>query len=159
MPYSEVASLANVPEAQLRSICRMLMTSNFLCEPKADEVAHNNVSSTFITNSGFVDWASFITQVSMRAAAQMTDATEKWGTASKKNETAFNLAMKTDMPLIDFISKSPEMTKLFAAYMKNVQNSEGTSLKHLVHGYDWAQLKDAVVVDVNWKQHVLVISD
>lgn len=30
-------------EARLRSICRMLMTSNFPCEPKADEVAHNSL--------------------------------------------------------------------------------------------------------------------
>lgn len=131
----------------------MLMTSNFLCEPKADEVAHNNVSSTFITNPGFADWATFITQFSMPAAAHMTDATEKWGQTSKKNETAVNLAMKTDMPLFDFISKSPDMTKLFAAYMKNVQNSEGTNLKHLVHGYDWAKFGDGVVVDVSYFSH------
>ncbi len=148
VPYSELASLANVPVTQLRSVCRMLMTSNLLCEPVPDEVAHNNVSSMFITNPGFTDWATFITQFSMPAAAHMTEATQKWGQTDKKNETAVGLALGTDKPLFDFISESPKLSKLFAAYMKNVQGGDGTNLRHLIKGFDWASLNDAVVVDV-----------
>ncbi|EHL03820.1 putative Sterigmatocystin 8-O-methyltransferase [Glarea lozoyensis 74030] len=55
------------------------------------EIAHNAVSKTFVGNPGLVDWALFMTQFSMPTAAKMVEATEKWGSTSKKNETAFNL--------------------------------------------------------------------
>ncbi|EPE30001.1 S-adenosyl-L-methionine-dependent methyltransferase [Glarea lozoyensis ATCC 20868] len=148
VPYSEIATVAGVPEIQLRSVCRMAMTSNLLCEPKVGEIAHNAVSKTFVGNPGLVDWALFMTQFSMPTAAKMVEATEKWGSTSKKNETAFNLAMDTDLPLFDFVKKSPEMTKQFAGYMRNVQSSEKTHIRHLVSGYDWKSLGNAVVVDV-----------
>ena len=78
---------------------------------------------------------------------------QKWGETSKKNETAVNLAMKTDMPLFDLISKSPDMSKLFVAYGKNIKNSARTSLKHLVHCYDCEKPKDAVIVDLSATFH------
>ncbi|KAL3420845.1 hypothetical protein PVAG01_07290 [Phlyctema vagabunda] len=149
VPYFNLASISGVPESQLRSVARMAMTSNFLSESKPGEVAHNAVSRTFVTNSALVDWALFVTQSSMPAAAKFVEATEKWGSMSKKNETAVNIAMDTNLPLFDFISQSPEMTQQFIAYMKNVQTSEGTHIRHLVAGYNWASLKDSIVVDVS----------
>ncbi|KAL2061151.1 hypothetical protein VTL71DRAFT_7424 [Oculimacula yallundae] len=148
VPYSEIATIASVPETQLKSVCRMAMTSNLLCEPKEGEVAHNVVSRTFVSNPGLVDWALFMTQFSMPTAAKMVEATEKWGDTSKKNETAFNIAMDTELPLFDFVKKSPEMTKQFAGYMRNVQSSEKTHIRHLVSGYNWKSLGTALVVDV-----------
>ncbi len=148
MSYFEVASITGVPEVQLRSVARMAMTSNFLCEPVLGELAHNAVSALFVTNPALLDWAMFMTQFSMPAAAKLVEATEKWGTTSAKNQTAVNVAFDTDLPLFDFIQQSPEMTKQFAAYMKNVTASEGTKIKHLLTGFDWAGLGEATVVDV-----------
>ncbi len=91
VPYADIATVAGVPETQLRSICRMAMTRNLLCEPKPGEVAHNAVSKTFVSNPGLVDWALFMTEFSMPTAAKLVEATEKWGNTSKKNETAFNV--------------------------------------------------------------------
>ncbi|KAI4166339.1 MAG: hypothetical protein LQ342_000229 [Letrouitia transgressa] len=146
--YFEVASLTGVPEVQLRSVARMAMTSNFLCEPKLGEISHNAVSAQFVTNPGMSDWALFMTQFSMPTAAKMVEASEKWGTTEKKNETAVNITFGTDLPLFDFIKSSPNMTKQFAAYMKNVTSSEGTNIRHLLAGFDWASLGEATVVDV-----------
>jgi 6-hydroxytryprostatin B O-methyltransferase len=58
--------------------------------------------------------------------------------------------MDTELPLFDFVSKSPEMTKQFAGYMKNVQKSEGNHIRHLVSGFDWESLGNALVVDVGY---------
>ncbi|KAL8740131.1 MAG: hypothetical protein Q9190_007137 [Brigantiaea leucoxantha] len=135
-------------KVQLRSVARMAMTSNFLCEPELDKIAHNAVSSQFVTNPGLLDWALFMTQFSMPTAAKMVEATERWGATEKKNETAVNISFDTELPLFDFIKKSPEMTKQFAAYMKNVTASEGTNIRHLLTGFDWASLGEATVVDV-----------
>lgn len=126
----------------------MAMTSNFLSESAPHSVAHNAVSRLFVTNPGFMDWINFMAQFSMPTAAAFAEATEKWGTTDKKNQTAFNIATRIDKPFFDFFAQSPEASIQFASYMKNVQASTGTSLKHLLTGYDWESLGEALVVDV-----------
>lgn len=131
----------------------MAITSNFLCEPIPDNVAHNAVSALFVTNPRLLDWAKFMTQFSMPAAAAFVEATEKWGVTDQKNQTAFNVATDTNVPLFDFFAQSPELANCFASYMKSVQASYGTSLKHLLTGFDWTGLGEAVVVDVRLHQN------
>ncbi|MCJ1366857.1 hypothetical protein MMC16_005987 [Acarospora aff. strigata] len=148
VPYSEVAAAAGVPESQLKSIARMAMTSSLLSEPIPGEIAHNATSALFVANPNLFDWALFMTEASAPTAAKFAEATEKWGATDVKNQTAYNIAMATDLPFFDHIAKSPEMTKQFAGYMKNVTTSEGTSVKHLLNGFDWASLGEATIVDV-----------
>lgn len=137
-----------MPESQLMSVVRMALTSNFLSQPTAHSVAHNSISRLFVTNPGFIDWINFMTQFSMPSAAAFAEATEKWGATDQKNQTAFNIATRTDAPIFDFFAQSSKFANQFASYMKSVQASHGTSLKHLLNGYDWEGLGEAVIVDV-----------
>lgn len=89
----------------------------------------------------------------MPAAAAFAEATEKWGVTDEKNQTAFNVANNTNVPLFDFFAQSPELANCFASYMKSVQASRGTSLQHLLTGFDWAGLGEAVIVDVRLHQN------
>jgi hypothetical protein len=126
----------------------MAMTNNFLRETDAGGLAHSSTSAPFVTSSNLYDWALYMTNASAPTAAKLVQATEKWGSTESKNETAYNLAMSTDLPFFDHMAQDPKMMKQFASYMKNVTASSATSMKHLVRGYDWASLKDATVVDV-----------
>lgn len=148
VPYSKLAGTIGVPVVQLKSVIRMAITSNFLCEPIPDSVAHNTVSALFVSNPRLADWVRFMTQFSMPTAASFVEATEKWGVTDKKNQTAFNIATDTNVPLFDFFAQSPELGNCFASYMKSVQASYGTSLQHLLTGFDWAGLGEAVIIDV-----------
>ena len=130
----------------------MAITSSFLCEPKPDNVSHNAVSTLFATTPSVIDWVKFMTEFSMPAAAAFVEATEKYGETAKKNETAFNIATRTDGSLFEYFAQSPERANQFAGYMKSVQNSYGTSLKHLVAGFDWGSFGNATVVDVGLLQ-------
>lgn len=126
----------------------MALTSNFLSQPTSHNVAHNSISRLFVTNPGFMDWINFMTQFSMSTAAAFAEATEKWGATDQKNQTAFNIALRTDAPMFDYFAQSSESANQFASYMKSVQASYGTSLKHLLTGYNWESLGEAVIVDV-----------
>ena len=84
----------------------------------------------------------------MPMAAAFVDATEKYGETAKKNETAFNIATQAKSSFFEYFAQSPERADQFAGYMKSVQTSYGTSLKHLLTGFDWGSLGDATVVDV-----------
>ena len=128
----------------------MAMTGNFLSQPDLENVVHNSVSRIFVTDPGFTDWLDFMTQYSMPTAAAFAEATEKWGSTVEKDQTAFNVAARTDVPFFDYFAKSSELSSQFASYMRSVQASSGTSLRHLLTGYDWAKLDEgAVVVDVS----------
>lgn len=124
------------------------MTNNFLCETDAGELAHNSTSAPFVTNNSLYNWALFMINASAATANKLVEATENWGATEKKNETAYNLIMNTNLPFFDHLAKSPDLTKQFAGYMKSVTASEGTSLKHLLSGFNWASLGTTTVVDV-----------
>ncbi|KZF26356.1 S-adenosyl-L-methionine-dependent methyltransferase [Xylona heveae TC161] len=147
-PYADVAVAAGVPESHLKRVARMAMTSNFLCEPVAGELAHNANSALLVTNPKFLDWALFMTESSAPTASKMVEATDRWGETSAKEQTAYNIAMKTELSFFDHLSCSSHLERQFAAYMKNATSSEGTSMKHLVNGFDWASLREATIVDV-----------
>lgn len=148
IPYSTVAACAKVPESQLKSIARMAMTNNLFSEPTPNHLAHSATSALLVTNPNFHDWAVFMTDFSVPTAGKLVEATEKWGDSVRKNETAFNIAFDTDRPFFDYLSQFPERTKQFAGYMKSVTNSEGTDIKHLLSGFDWASLGEATVIDI-----------
>ncbi|KAK2616920.1 hypothetical protein QQS21_000008 [Conoideocrella luteorostrata] len=147
--YGDVATQAKVPESQLKSIARMAMTSNILCEPQANHLAHTATSVMFLTNKNMVDWASFMFEASIPSAAGMVTATEKWPGSVQKSETAYNVAFNHDLPFFEHLSKSPALTEQFSGYMKNVTGGRGTDLVHLVKGYDWDSLPEhSLIVDV-----------
>lgn len=126
----------------------MAMTSNLLCEPSAEQVSHNAVSRTFIETPSLIDWANFMTDYSMPTATSLAAATAKYGVTAAKSETAFNVATDTTEPLFHYFTQTPERANAFAMYMKSVQASPGTALSHLLTGFDWPSLGQAVVVDV-----------
>ena len=94
-----------------------------------------------------------MTQFYMPVSGKFVEATEKWGKTDKKNETAVNIAMNTDLSSFDFITRSRDLGRQFAAYMKGVQASEGTNLRHLAADFDWERLGNGIVVHVSQILH------
>lgn len=150
MPYSEIASEANVPEKQLRAVARMAMTNNIFAEPKPNRLAHSASSAMLATNASMLDWAKFMFNASIPTAAKMVEATEKWPDSVEKNETAYNLAFDHNLPFFGHLGQDAALTKQFSGYMKSVADVSGTDLIHLVNAYDWSALPaDTLVIDVS----------
>lgn len=126
----------------------MAITGSFLREPEPNIVAHSRTSAHFVENPSLRDWTLFLAEDTAPMAMKLVEATEKWGDTRSKTETAFNLALGTDLAFFKYLSSNPQFTQKFSGYMKNVTASEGTSIKHLVNGFDWASLGNAIVVDV-----------
>jgi 6-hydroxytryprostatin B O-methyltransferase len=149
MTYEELAATAKVPLATLKSVVRMAICMGFLSEDSPGVVSHSRVSAHFRENAALQDWAVFMAEATLPMALKLYEATEKFGTTQNKTETAFNLAMNTNLPFFDYLNQSPHLTKQFAGYMKSVTSTQGTAIKHLVEGFDWAGLGAAKVVDVS----------
>lgn len=128
----------------------MTITNNFLTQPNVENVTHNSNSLLFVTDPGFMGWLDFMMRYSMPTATAFAEATEKWESTAEKDQTAFNIAAQTDVSFFNYFAQSFELSNQFASYMRSVQASSGTSLRHLLTGYDWANLdKGAVVIDVS----------
>ena len=147
--YETLAKRARVSVKQLKTVMRMAMTSNLFYEPEPGEVSHTATSALLVTNPGLHDWAVFMTNTTTPAAFKLVEASVKWPEAVWRNETAYNVAFDTDLPFFEHLNKDPQRVKEFASYMKHVQQSEGTALRHLVQGYDWANIGKGKVVDVS----------
>ena len=126
------------------------MTTNFLREPAYGQVAHSSTSAAFVRNTSLGDWALFMTSTSAMMASHTVEATERYGATDSKTQTTYNVWKNTDKPFFDHIKQDKELTRQFASYMKNVTSGKGTSIQHLLTGYDWDSLGEVTVVDVCW---------
>lgn len=148
--YEELATAANVPESQLRSIARMAMTSNVLCETADKRIAHTAASAMFVNDPDMMNWARFMCGASVPTASSMVEATERWPGSQQKTETAYNVAFKHELPFFDHLAQDSKLNKQFSGYMKSVTGGEGTDLTHLVQGFPWETLPDdSLVIDVS----------
>lgn len=147
--YDEIAAAAGVPEAQLKSVTRMAMTSGFLQESEPGHLSHSRFSALLVKDQGFMDWARFLTEYSVPSAFKFPEATRQWGTTEAKDQTAFSLAMNKQMSFFDYLREEPGMAKVFSSYMRNVASTDGIKFDHLVCGFDWTALPPgALVADV-----------
>ncbi|CAJ2509014.1 Uu.00g140400.m01.CDS01 [Anthostomella pinea] len=147
--YTAVAEAAKVPESQLKSVARMVMTSKVLCETADKELAHSAASAMFLKIPNMLDWARFMCRASIPTAANMIQATERWPESAQKTETAYNIAFKHELPFFAHLSQDPTLNQQFSGYMKSVTGGEGTDLTHLVNGFPWGELADGCsVIDV-----------
>ncbi|KAF2158988.1 hypothetical protein M409DRAFT_38028 [Zasmidium cellare ATCC 36951] len=148
MSYEAVAAATKVPVRQLKSAARMAITRNFLQEPEPGQLAHSSISAAFVNVPSFNDWAVFMASTSAMVATNLVEATQKYGETKSKCETAYNVWQHTDLPFFDHLQLDQERTRQFASYMKNVTSAKGTSIEHLLTGYDWDSLGNATVIDL-----------
>ena len=136
----------------------MAITNNLFSETSPNNISHSATSALLITDPSFHDWAVVMCELSAPTAAKYLEATKKWPDSVAKNETAYNLAFDTDLPFFDHLALDSEKMKQFAGYMKNVTSSEGTSIEHLLRGFDWANLDEGIVVDVRFRFDSVLLS-
>ena len=81
-------------------------------------------------------------------AMQTVEATEKFGATKAKNQTTYNVWKNTDRTFFEEVKQDKALTKQFAGYMQNVGRAKGTSIQHLLDGFDWVSLGEMDVIDV-----------
>lgn len=149
--YADVAAQANVPESRLKAVARMAMTANFLRETADGHLSHSTLSASFVENPHMRIQLQHMVEQTVSLMAAFTKATETWGETKVPNQTAYNLAMGTDLPFFEHLKSRPDLSDEFDSYMKSqaVAHS-GAKVEHLLLGFDWALLgAKATVVDVS----------
>ncbi|KAJ8115385.1 hypothetical protein ONZ43_g4675 [Nemania bipapillata] len=146
--YPDLASKAGVSELRLKSLARMAITNHLFAEPTPGFLEHSATSAALVTNTKFSDQRVWMTSVIAPVIASMVTAHQRWPTSTAPNNTAFNAAFNTNLPMYEYIAKQPDVYKLFGRVMDAVASSPKSDLKHLASGFDWAGLGTATVVDI-----------
>jgi len=149
MSYSEVALKANVPDHQLRHVARMLITNGFFAEPSPGSIAHSQLSAKFVAGSPYRDVNHFLSEITDATTYRMTEMTAQYKGSEKPNETAFNIALQTELSFFGYLSKNPAVAAELATAMKVLGGKDGTHTRHLINGFDWKKLGKAKVIDVS----------
>lgn len=148
--YANVAQQAGVPENTLRSVARMAMTSGFLAETPEGHLIHNALSRAISEDRHLNHWLHYIIRETVPLMNCLIPAVEKWGNSKESVHTAHNIMRNTELPFFGFLKSRPDMSADFDLYMESqAVTHSGTRIDHLLQGFDWAALGDALVVDVS----------
>ncbi|KAB8262555.1 S-adenosyl-L-methionine-dependent methyltransferase [Aspergillus pseudonomiae] len=146
--YADLAILAKAPEPQLRSVVRMAMTNGLFHEGPPHHVTHSATSALLRNDADSYDWAVIMSDLSVPAAFAMVEAHERWPGSIEGNQTAYNIAVDTELSFFNHLAEHPDRKRQFAGFMRSMSRSQGTDAEKLAEGWDWAALGHASVVDV-----------
>jgi hypothetical protein len=96
-----------------------------------------------------MDYVGHCVEFAAPVVAKIVQATEKFNGSQDSNETAFNLAMDTPIPMFPWMGQHPEVADRFKRLMVGMSKSPKYSPKPLGESYDWQGLGDGTVVDVS----------
>ncbi|KAJ5166851.1 uncharacterized protein N7482_005632 [Penicillium canariense] len=146
--YADLAAQAKVSEVKLKSVVRMAITNGLFVEESPNNLAHSARSALLQTNPSFHDWASFSMDAGALCAFFMVDADRKWPDLVDTCHTAFNIACSTDLPFFKYIGENSERHRQFSGFMRAMTSGQDVHLNHLVNGWNWDKLGQALVVDL-----------
>lgn len=129
----------------------MSMTSGLFRECLDGQAVGHSAASVFLARDpDAYAYASYMSNGSASMALQMAEASSRWGSDSTNSyETAFNIAVDTDLPFFEYLSRNPTRMAVFSEYMRSVRSSDGVALRHLISGFTWNTVRDGgTVVDV-----------
>jgi 6-hydroxytryprostatin B O-methyltransferase len=146
--YADLAAAASVPEDQLKRVLRYTMLNGYFVEPAPGEVAHSAMSLLLAGSPPIKDYVGHAIEFSYPVSTKMVEMTKSFKGSEAKNETAFNVAFDTPLPMFAWLKGEPENSERFGRLRGSMKAAPVYSVQHLVNGYNWASLGHGKVVDV-----------
>lgn len=147
----DIADLTGVSELQLHRVLRMMAMVGFLQEPEPGQMAHTDLSASFVNRPSHLDAAMFLSETVSPAALHMASITERHGQQSEDaRESGYAVAFNTSQSFQSQCLKRPRLQLQWAAYLRDVTNvvDDGASIGPL-ESLDWCSFGDACIVDVS----------
>jgi 6-hydroxytryprostatin B O-methyltransferase len=127
----------------------MSMTNGLFKEYPGNMLGHTPLSAHFATSPLHLETVLFQAQMKTPIAMKMTDMTCKYNGSDKTTETAYYIAMATDLPFFSYLSENPVIAAQLEAGIKFLGGTDETHIRHLLEVFNWEALGEAEVVDVS----------
>ncbi|KAL8791881.1 MAG: hypothetical protein Q9195_005543 [Heterodermia aff. obscurata] len=147
--YKDISAQVGLSEVQVKAIVRQSAMNRVLREDNPDHVIHTASSALLLRNRAMMDWYGHCVEEVFPASAKIAVALEKYQGSTAPQDSAFGLAFNTKEPMYKYLEQIPDRQARFFGAMEGVGKDPGHSLEHIVHGYPWAELRGATVVDAS----------
>ncbi|KAJ5980191.1 O-methyltransferase [Penicillium waksmanii] len=144
----DLAATAQLPLDQLTTVLRMAATGGLFEFHSTDTIAHSAASLLHASSPQFTAWNTCISQYVFNASAQLPAATQRWGNSRDPTHSPFNLAYNSTSPFGKFLADNPSIAQVMGQFVQATEMVDSNDVRHLVTGYEWGHLEEAVVVDV-----------
>jgi hypothetical protein len=146
--YAELASAVGVDETNIRRVVRHAMTNRIFRESRDGYVAHTAVSRVLRDDEQMIGWVGVNCSEFVPASAKTVDSMIQYPASQEPSESGFSLAHAPGVPMFAVLGREPARAQRMGAAMVSLTGGEGYEPEYLVDGYPWAELGEAVVVDV-----------
>ncbi|KAJ5993665.1 O-methyltransferase [Penicillium sp. IBT 35674x] len=144
----DLAAAAQLPLHQLNTVLRMAATSGLFKFHSSDTIGHSAASLLHANSSQFTAWNTCVSQYVFNASAQLPAATQLWGDSCDPTHSPFNLAFNSALPFGKFLADNLPIAQVMGRFVQATEMVDSNDVRHLVTGYEWGALKDAILVDV-----------
>lgn len=127
----------------------MAATSGLFEFHSADTIGHSAASLLHANSPPFTAWNTCVSQYVFNASAQLPATTELWGDSRDPTHSPFNLAFSSTLPFGKFLAGNPSIARVMGQFVQATEMVDFNDVRHLVTGYDWGHLEEAVLVDVS----------
>jgi 6-hydroxytryprostatin B O-methyltransferase len=154
--YGELASKIGLGVSLVRRILRMATTTRIFREPRVGFVAHTANSAIFVRQPLMSALVGQNLDDVLPATVKMSEALQQYGDSEEPGEAALSLAFGIDPKgsYWRFLEEDGKGNRKgyrmerFSQAVAIASQSPGLHMTHVNHGFDWATLRDATVVDV-----------
>lgn len=148
MGFAQLAGIVDVDEERLTRIMRYAMTNHWFCEPEPGKVAHTAMSSLLVKDKAVAAQVKYQSQIGVPSSHRWIDSIRASREDPSYHNSPFNLAFQTDKQSMTWASEDPIKRVWFNDMIESYAQSTQFGLHHTVNGFDWASLKDGLLVDV-----------
>jgi len=149
---AELTSRSGLDAVNLARLVRYAATSHIFREVSPGVVAHTAASRCLAEDEDLQAWVGFNTEDIFPASAHVLQALRTYPEAVHLTQTGFNFAFNTvdREPMFVTFGKDPVRAKRMGRAMASLTGGEGYEVRHLVEGYDFAELdaRGGTFVDV-----------
>jgi hypothetical protein len=126
------------------------MTNHIFCEPRKGFVAHTRTSRLLAEDAKMSAWVGLFSEDLWLPIAHTVQALEKWPGSGEPTEAGACLALNTTDPFFKIMARDPARMRRFGTAMAAHASGEGFEVDRIVDDYDWGQLGEATVIDVQF---------
>lgn len=163
MSIKDVADLADVPEAQLHRVLRLMAMMGFMHEPLPGFVEHTALSAGFVNRPTLLDASMFLAETAAPLALHMTGATKGChdssrgqsdsddssghSSAGSSRMSPWNTSCNEKQTFQAAYEQRPKLQRQWPAFFRCIGNA-GCGSVELLSQLNWASLGTACIVDV-----------
>ncbi|PYI31813.1 O-methyltransferas-like protein [Aspergillus indologenus CBS 114.80] len=146
--FKELAEKCGLDAANLRRTLRFAMAYHHVFrEPRKGFVGHTAASRRLVDDPTARAGLGYMFEEVWQGFCHTLPALEQYH-SDDPGRTGWAHYHNTDMPPWQYYSSHPEMARRFAAAMSSFANGHHNTPSFLVHGYDWGQFEQGMVVDI-----------